>query len=596
MKNKIYVNALVGELVAPISATDTEIRIRALTLGALPTLAEGKWFTISLQEEYSIEVVKVTAVDIGLNTLTVERGFEGTAARQWADGTQWGTRLTATDADAFNNKQDALTKEDVKVLYESNPDTNVFTNVEKTKLGDIAENATANATDAQLRARSSHTGTQAVTTITGLAPIATSGSYNDLSNKPTIPTVPALMPQAEATTGTSTTQRTINAKVLKDTIDASVSTATSPLQSKLTAGTNVQISADNVISSTNTTYAGMSAAEIGAGTATSNRSISSKVLNDWLNGKGYSTQTLEAGSNVSISGNTISSTNTTYTTGTLAQLNTGTDTSGRLQTAKLLNDWLNGKGYVTTDTKYSAGNGITLSGTAFSLPVTVSGSGTYVQSVVQNTNGITVTLGTPPNTNTTYAGMTQAEANAGTSTTNRLISPKVLSDTFVAKRFKKMIITDSGEVAKPTDGPMIIVLYGGGGMGNSGSSTRVFRGGTGAICMIYILNGSFIEDTFPVLVAAPGGDTEALGHIAGGGSNATASAHGGPGKVIKSQNSFFLIGAVDGLAPPSSTSDREPWTNPVREGLADPSLYGFGGFNLTGHGFLGGPGLIEIYY
>ena len=31
-------------------------------------------------------------------------------------------------------------------------------------------------------------------------------------------------------------------------------------------------------------------------------------------------------------------TNTTYTTGTLAQLNAGTDTTGRLQTAKLLND------------------------------------------------------------------------------------------------------------------------------------------------------------------------------------------------------------------------------------------------------------------
>ena len=40
---------------------------------------------------------------------------------------------------------------------------------------------------------------------------------------------------------------------------------------------------------------------------------------------------------------TLTATNTTYTTGTLAQLNTGTDTTGRLQTAKLLNDWLNPK-------------------------------------------------------------------------------------------------------------------------------------------------------------------------------------------------------------------------------------------------------------
>src|SRR5690606_35856409 len=55
-----------------------------------------------------------------------------------------------------------------------------------------------------------------------------------------------------------------------------------------------------------------------------------------------------------------------------------------------------------TNTTYSAGNGLTLSGTTFSLPVTVSGSGSFVQSVAQNTNGITVTLGTPPNT--TYTG------------------------------------------------------------------------------------------------------------------------------------------------------------------------------------------------
>ena len=40
---------------------------------------------------------------------------------------------------------------------------------------------------------------------------------------------------------------------------------------------------------------------------------------------------------------TSSYTNTTYSTGTLDQLNKGTDTTGRLQTAKLLNDWLNPK-------------------------------------------------------------------------------------------------------------------------------------------------------------------------------------------------------------------------------------------------------------
>lgn len=52
-----------------------------------------------------------------------------------------------------------------------------------------AFDAAGAATTAQAYAiqRANHTGTQAATTITGLATVATSGSYNDLTNKPTIP-------------------------------------------------------------------------------------------------------------------------------------------------------------------------------------------------------------------------------------------------------------------------------------------------------------------------------------------------------------------------------------------------------------------------
>lgn len=61
-----------------------------------------------------------------------------------------------------------------------------MTPAERTKLGGVATGATANATDAQLRDRSTHTGTQAVSTVTGLATVATSGAYGDLSGKPTL--------------------------------------------------------------------------------------------------------------------------------------------------------------------------------------------------------------------------------------------------------------------------------------------------------------------------------------------------------------------------------------------------------------------------
>lgn len=52
---------------------------------------------------------------------------------------------------------------------------------DKSKLDGIAASATANASDAALRDRATHTGTQAVGTITGLATVATSGSAADLT-------------------------------------------------------------------------------------------------------------------------------------------------------------------------------------------------------------------------------------------------------------------------------------------------------------------------------------------------------------------------------------------------------------------------------
>lgn len=63
----------------------------------------------------------------------------------------------------------SMTAAQIKTTYESNPDTNGFSDAEKAKLGAIAASATANATDAQLRDRSLHTGTQAASTISDLA-------------------------------------------------------------------------------------------------------------------------------------------------------------------------------------------------------------------------------------------------------------------------------------------------------------------------------------------------------------------------------------------------------------------------------------------
>lgn len=56
----------------------------------------------------------------------------------------------------------------------------------KSKLDGIAPGATANSPDATLLARANHTGTQAASTITGLATVATSGAYSDLSGLPSL--------------------------------------------------------------------------------------------------------------------------------------------------------------------------------------------------------------------------------------------------------------------------------------------------------------------------------------------------------------------------------------------------------------------------
>lgn len=76
-----------------------------------------------------------------------------------------------------------------------------MSSTDKAKLDGIAAGATANSADAFLLSRANHTGTQAVATITGLAAVATSNAYSDLSGKPVNATtsVAGLMSSADKT-------------------------------------------------------------------------------------------------------------------------------------------------------------------------------------------------------------------------------------------------------------------------------------------------------------------------------------------------------------------------------------------------------------
>lgn len=97
---------------------------------------------------------------------------------------------------------ESSTGTDATIAQVTTANAGVMSAGDKTKLDSIASGATANDTDANLKNRSNHTGTQPIASVTGLqtaldskaptsslAPVATSGSYNDLTNKPTIPTV-----------------------------------------------------------------------------------------------------------------------------------------------------------------------------------------------------------------------------------------------------------------------------------------------------------------------------------------------------------------------------------------------------------------------
>lgn len=103
-------------------------------------------------------------------------------------------------------------------------------------------NATVNLTDTAY----THPSTHAASMITGLATVATSGSYNDLSNKPTIPTVPSTLknPNSLTVKGNGTQSFTYDGSAAKTL--------------NIKAGTNVSVSSDTsgniTIAATDTTY------------------------------------------------------------------------------------------------------------------------------------------------------------------------------------------------------------------------------------------------------------------------------------------------------------------------------------------------------
>lgn len=98
MANQYFVNNVTVYAAQLIGASDTSIVLDDVS--SLPNVADGDFFLLTFFRETNNieslwEIVKCTAVDYETNTLTVERGQEGTSARAWSIGSKAQMRATA---------------------------------------------------------------------------------------------------------------------------------------------------------------------------------------------------------------------------------------------------------------------------------------------------------------------------------------------------------------------------------------------------------------------------------------------------------------------------------------------------------------------
>lgn len=184
---KPFIPALPGDIGAATAAqgakADTAVQPAALTSGLAGKVDKDGAKVLSDQNYTLAEKNKLAGLDgapfkgLHINLAALQSAHPSAAAGDYADvdsGT--GADVARYIWDVSDSKwliqsgaTGSMTAAQIKTAYESNPDTNGFSDAEQAKLEAIAAGATANATDAELRDRSTHTGTQAASTISDLA-------------------------------------------------------------------------------------------------------------------------------------------------------------------------------------------------------------------------------------------------------------------------------------------------------------------------------------------------------------------------------------------------------------------------------------------
>lgn len=176
MAKQLFLNNFTTVFIAAVKETPTTgtpateldygvLRVSDGAAGMLLNPSGGDYYVLTAYKrsgstESNIEVMRVTAVDNatpGECRITVQRAQEGTTAQAYVSGDYLSLRFTKGSAENLVQKEagKALSTED-------------YTTAEKSKLAGVAAGATANSTDAQLRDRSTHTGTQPISSISGL--------------------------------------------------------------------------------------------------------------------------------------------------------------------------------------------------------------------------------------------------------------------------------------------------------------------------------------------------------------------------------------------------------------------------------------------
>lgn len=179
---KIYISLATGRSYRWSGSIYVEILASPGTTDAVPEGSTNLYFTSA--RAASASPVQSVAGRVGNVTLGVAdvSGAVNTSDSRLSDAREW-VAPTVTQIDAESGVGTSRVAWTVERVWQAISAWWAASSA-KAKLDGIANGATANSSDSFLLNRSNHTGTQSASTISGLATVATSGLYSDLSGKP----------------------------------------------------------------------------------------------------------------------------------------------------------------------------------------------------------------------------------------------------------------------------------------------------------------------------------------------------------------------------------------------------------------------------